>query len=216
VRCRINRLSVIDRVAAEPIHRYEHDRPGSLIHVNVTKFGNTPNGGRHRFVGRQQGLRHRAATSDREGTRNARYLHTVIDDHSRVAYVEMHTNEREDTAVGVLHRTVAWFAEHGVTVERVLSDNGSYYRSFAWSDACAKLGIVHKRTRPYRPQTNGKIDRFHRTLADGWTYARFHTSETERREALPGWTHFYNRHRRHSTINGTPINRLNNLPGHHN
>ncbi len=127
----------------------------------------------------------------------------------------MHANERAETAISVLRRARAWFAERGVTIERVLSDNGSCYRSFAWRDACAELGIVHKRTRPYRPQTNGKIERFHRTLADGWAYARFYVSETERREALPGWIHFYNHHRRHSAINGTPTSRLNNLPGHH-
>ena len=99
-------------------------------------------------------------------------MHTVIDDHSRVAYAEICADEKAATAIGVLHRAVAWFADRGVTVERVLSDNGICYRSHAWRDACADLGITHKRTRPYRPQTNGKIERFHRTLADGWAYAR--------------------------------------------
>jgi transposase InsO family protein len=98
----------------------------------------------------------------------------------------------------------------------VLSDNGSCYRSYAWRDTCAALGIVHKRTRPYRPQTNGKIERFHRTLGDGWAYARFYNSETERREALPGWVHFYNHHRAHTAIGGKPpVSRLTNVPGHH-
>lgn len=224
VRCRINRLSRIDRVTAEPIRRYEHDHPGSLLHVDVTTFGRIPDGGGHRFVGRQQGLKHRAATSDREGTRTTQhqpslgisYLHTVIDDHCRVAYLEMHSDERKETAIGVLRRAVAWFAEHDVTVERVLSDNGSAYRSGAWGEACVDLGITHKRTRPYRPQTNGKIERFHRTLADGWAYARLYTSETERRAALPGWLHFYNHHRVHSAIGSPPASRINNLTGHHN
>lgn len=223
VRAGLNRLSRIDRVTGEPIRRYEHPYPGSLIHVDVTKFGRIPDGGGHRFVGRQQGLINRAATSDREGTRTKRYqprlgvgyLHTVIDDHSRVAYIEICEDEKAATAIGVLTRAVAWFAERGVTVERVLSDNGSAYRSHAWRDACRDLAIVPKRTRPYRPQTNGKIERFHRTLADGWAYARFYTSETERRDALPGWLHFYNHHRHHSAIRATPISRLNNLPGHH-
>lgn len=169
------------------------------------------------------GDRNREATAKRTGKRNARYepslgtgyVHTVIDDNSRVAYAEICSDEKAVTAIGVLERAVAWFAERGVTVERVLSDNGSAYKSFAWRDACARLGIVHKRTRPYRPQTNGKIERFHRTLADGWAYARFYSSETERREALPGWLHFYNHHRHHSAIGGAPISRLNNLPGHH-
>jgi transposase InsO family protein len=111
---------------------------------------------------------------------------------------------------------VAWFADRGVTVERVLSDNGSAYKSFAWREACADLGIKHKRTRPYRPRTNGKIERFHRTLSDGWAYARLYHSEEERRAALPRWLHFYNHHRAHSAIGGhPPISRLNNLPGHH-
>jgi transposase InsO family protein len=103
-----------------------------------------------------------------------------------------------------LQRAIAWFTDHGVVVERVLSDNGSCYRSYAWADACADLAITHKRTRPYRPQTNAKIERFHRTLADGWAYARFYSSEAERRTALPGWLHFYNPHRIHSAIGGHP------------
>ena len=120
------------------------------------------------------------------------------------------------TAVGVLHRAVAWFAQHGISVERVLSDNGACYRSHAWRNICLSLGITHKRTRPYRPQTNGKLERFHRTLADGWAYTRRYHSETERRAALPGWLHFYNHHRPHSAIAGQPpITRLTNVPGHH-
>lgn len=139
----------------------------------------------------------------------------VIDDHSHFAYVEMHSDERSQTAIGLLRRVVAYFARLGVEVERVFSDNGSAYRSRAWRDACTELGIKPKRTRPYRPQTNGKIERFHRTLADGWAYARFYSSETERRAALPGWLHFYNHHRVHSAIGAAPATRLNNLPGHH-
>jgi transposase InsO family protein len=120
------------------------------------------------------------------------------------------------TAIGVLQRAVTWFADHGVTVERVLSDNGAAYKSHAWRDTCTNLGITPKKTRPYRPQTNGKIERFHRTLADGWAYARFYTTETQRQAALPGWLHFYNHHRPHSAIGGQPpITRLTNLPGHH-
>jgi transposase InsO family protein len=225
VRCRINRLGNIDRVTGEPIRRYERERPGELIHVDVTKFGNIPDGGGWRFVGKQQGYRNRAATVARTGTpRNEwrdpvigrAYVHTVLDDCSRVAYAEICADERADTAIGVLRRAVSWFAEHGVTVERVLSDNGSAYTSHAWRDACAELGITAKRTRPYRPQTNGKIERFHRTLADGWAYARRYDSEAARRHALPEWLHFYNHHRAHSAIGDLPpISRLYNLPGHH-
>lgn len=223
VRARINRLSHIDRVTGEPLRRYEHPHPGSLIHVDVTKFANIPDGGGWRYVGRAQGRHNGQATARRTGERGNLYrpligtafLHTVIDDHSRVAYVEICADEKAQTAIAVLQRAVAWFAERGVAVERVLSDNGSCYRSHAWRDACTALGITHKRTRPYRPQTNGKIERFHRTLADGWAYARLYNSETERRAALPTWIHFYNHHRIHSAIGGTPLSRLNNLPGHH-
>jgi transposase InsO family protein len=224
VRCRINRLSAIDRVTGEPVRRYEHDHPGSLIHVDVTKFGNIPDGGGHRFVGRRQGKVNRERTAKRTGQRNHRYeprpgtsyLHTVIDDHSRVAYVEICADEKAATAIAVLQRAVTWFAGHGVRIERVLSDNGSAYKSYAWRNACTELGITPKRTRPYRPQTNGKIERFHRTLADGWAYARPYHSETQRRAALPNWIHFYNHHRPHSAIGGhPPISRLTNLPRHH-
>ena len=222
LRCRINRLSHIDRVTGEPLRRYEHDHPGSLLHVDVTKFGNIPDGGGWRYVGRQQGYRNQAATpglprgADHKPRTGKAFLHTVIDDHSRVAYIEICADEKAVTAIGVLHRAVAWFKDHGVTVERVLSDNGSAYKSHAWRDACTELGITHKRTRPYRPQTNGKIERFHRTLADGWAYARHYQSESERRAALPAWLHFYNHHRAHSAIGGQPpVTRLTNLPGHH-
>jgi len=224
VRCRINRLSRIDRVTCEPLRRYEHPHPGSLIHVDVTKFGNIPDGGGWRYLGKQQGDRNKEATAKRTGQRGNNYrpltgtafVHTVIDDHSRLAYAEICTDEKASTAIAVLNRAVAWFAEHGVTVERVLSDNGSCYRSHAWRDACTDLGITHKRTRPYRPQTNGKIERFHRTLADGWAYARLYESTTQRNQALPGWLHFYNHHRAHSAIGGKPpITRLTNVPGHH-
>jgi transposase InsO family protein len=221
VRCRINRLSHIDRATGEPIRRYEHPYPGSMLHVDVTKFGNIHDQGGHGFVGRQQGDRNKRSTSglpkgaDYRPRTGIAFIHTLIDDYSRIGYIEICPDERATTAAGVLQRAVAWFAEHGVTVERVLSDNGSCYRSTLWRDTCDDLGITHKRTRPYRPQTNGKIERFHRTLADGWAYARFYPSEAERRAALPGWLHFYNHHRIHSAIGGTPISRLNNLPGHH-
>ena len=222
VRCRINHLARIDRVTGEPIRRYEHPHPGSMLHVDVTKFGNIPDGGGWRYVGKQQGDRNKAATALRTGFTATRhpnigtaFLHTVLDDHSRVAYVEICSDEKAATAIGVLRRAVAWFNDLGVSIERVLSDNGACYRSHAWRETCAELGITPKRTRPYRPQTNGKIERFHRTLADGWAYARFYNSETERRAALPGWIHFYNHHRIHSATGGTPFSRLNNLPGHH-
>ena len=140
VRCRINRLSHIDRITGEPIRRYEHDRPGALLHVDVTKFGNIPDGGGWRYVGKQQGDRNRSATLARTGTPRSRtrapllgtaFVHTVVDDCSRVAYAEICADEKADTAIAVLQRALAWFAERGVSVERVLSDNGSAYKSHA-------------------------------------------------------------------------------------
>jgi transposase InsO family protein len=223
-RCRLNRLSHIDRVTGEPARRYERERAGELIHVDVTKFGNIPDGGGWRFVGIEQGWANRQSTRNRTGLKTKGYepklgtcfVHTVIDDYSRVAYAEIHDDEKAVTAVGVLYRAVAWFADHGVTVERVLSDNGSAYVSHLWRDSCADLGITHKRTRPRRPQTNGKIERLHRTLADGWAYKKLYNSENARRAALAGWLHQYNHHRPHSALGGyPPITRLDNLPGHH-
>ena len=224
-RCRINRLSHIDRVTGEPLRRYEHPHPGSLIHVDVTKFANIPDGGGHKFLSRQQSKLNGRQTARRTGERGKQsrprigtaFLHTVIDDHSRLAYAEICTDEKADTAIAVLRRAVRWFADRGVIVERVLSDNGAAYRSYAWREACTELQITPKRTRPYRPQTNGKIERFHRTLSDGWAYARLYASTEERDAALPDWLHFYNHHRAHSAIGGRPpVTRLTNLPGHHN
>ena len=220
VRCRLNKLTHIDRATGEPIRRYEHERPGDLIHVDVKKLGRVPDGGGWRHVGRQQGLRNRSATTVRTaGARNVHgnplmgtcYLHTVIDDHSRVAYVEAHDDETKETATEVLRNAVAWFADRGVTVPRVLSDNGSCYKSHLWRDTCVELGITPKKTRPYRPQTNGKIERFHRTLAEGWAFKKFYSSENVRLAALPAWIHEYNHHRPHNAIGGSaPITRLTN------
>jgi transposase InsO family protein len=220
----LNRLTHLDRSTGEPARRYERSRPGELIHVDVTKFGNIPDGGGWRFVGARQGDRNRNATRDRTGARSRKYypkvgtcyVHTVIDDHSRVAYAEIHDDETAATAVAVLRRAVAWFAERGVVVERVLSDNGSAYRSHLWRQACTDLGIAMKKTRPYRPQTNGKIERLHRTMSDGWAYKKLYRSENARRAALAGWLHQYNHHRPHTALGGSPpISRLDNLPEHH-
>jgi len=219
-RCRLNKLHHVDVRTGEVVRRYEHDHPGAMIHVDVKKLGTIPDGGGHRYVGRQQGDRNRINTKDRGPATNrglkigTAFVHTVIDDHSRVAYAEIHGDETAVTAVGVLQRAVSWFAARGVKVERVLSDNGSAYKSHLWRDTCAELGIKVKKTRPYRPQTNGKIERFHRTLADGWAFGRFYSTESARRNALPAWLHEYNHHRPHTAIGGKPpISRLTNLPG---
>ena len=219
VRCRLNRLRHVDVRTGEPIRRYEHEKPGAMIHVDVKKIGNIPDGGGWRFVGKQQGGRNRASTPGKARNKSRHplmgiaFVHTVIDDNSRVSYAEIHDDETADTAIGVLRRAVSWFEARGVTVERVLSDNGPAYRSHAWRDACAELGIKPKKTRPYRPQTNGKIERFHRTLAEGWAFSRHYNTESARRAALPAWLHEYNHHRPHTAIGGKPpISRLTNLP----
>jgi transposase InsO family protein len=223
VRCRINRLSHIDRRTGEPIRRYERDRPGSLVHVDVKKLGNIPDGGGWRYVGRQQGIRNRWGTAGKPRSRHGdpnmgkAFVHSVLDDRSRVVYSEVHDDERKETAAAVLRRAVFWFLARGVIIEEVISDNGSCYRSKTWRETCLDLDIKPRRTRAYRPQTNGKIERFHRTLATGWAYARRYASESARRNALRAWIHHYNHHRPHTaTGNRPPISRLTNLSGQYN
>jgi transposase InsO family protein len=214
-------LAHLDRASGRRIRRYERSRPGELVHVDVKKLGNIPDGGGHRAHGRQGGQRNRQATTTPAGrTRYGNpilgygYLHTALDDHSRLAYTEILADERKDTAAAFLARATAWYAAAGITVERVLSDNGSCYRSALWAATCAQLGVTPKRTRPYRPQTNGKVERFHRTLADEWAYARPYGSETERRTALDPWLHMYNHHRGHTALKGLPpASRVTNLSG---
>jgi transposase InsO family protein len=219
-RCRISRLCQVDRVTGEPVRRYQHERPGQLLHIDVKKLGNVPDGGGWRYVGRKQGDRNRAVTpgKPRNAYRNPKlghaFVHTVVDDHSRVAYAEIHDDETADTATAVLRRAVDWFARRGVRVERVLTDNGSCYRSLAWRETCSDLSIAHKRTRPYRPQTNGKVERFHRTMTAGWAFRRLYATESARRRALPAWLHEYNHHRLHTAIGKVPpITRITNLTG---
>ncbi|WP_370893112.1 IS481 family transposase [Janibacter sp. GXQ6167] len=220
---RLNRLSYVDRATGEPVRRYEHPHPGSLVHVDVKKLGNIPDGGGWRYVGRLQGDRNRAATPSKPKSEwhnpkiGYAFVHTVIDDHSRVAYTEIHDDETAATAVAVLHRAVEWFADRGVTIERVLSDNGGAYRSHLWRDTCEALSTTPKRRRPYRPQTNGKVERFHRTMADGWAYARCYSSEQERRDAHEAWLHQYNQHRPYTACgNQPPYSRLINVSGQYN
>ncbi|MFB7111411.1 integrase core domain-containing protein, partial [Streptomyces sp. NPDC056291] len=137
-----------------------------------------------------------------------------VDDHSRLAYSEIHTDEKKETATTFWTRAHTFYAQAGITVERVLTDNGSCYRSRDWRDALAAAGIAHKRTRPYRPQTNGKVERFNRTLLDEWAYARPYRSEQERRDAFPSWLHTYNHHRGHTALKGQPpASRVPNLTG---
>jgi transposase InsO family protein len=219
-RCGISRLSAVDRATGEPVRRYEHPHPGALLHADVKKLANIPDGGGHRMVGRQQGGKNRHLTGGKPRNKYHQplmkhaFVHTVVDDYSRVAYAEIHDDETAVTAAGVLRRAVLWFAARGVVTERVLTDNGGCYRSRAWHQQCDDLAITAKRTRPYRPQTNGKVERFHRTMTAGWAFRRLYLSESSRRKALPAWLHEYNHHRNHSAIGKVPpISRLTNLPG---
>ena len=220
VRCRISRLAQLDRATGQPIRRYERDHPGSLVHIDIKKLGNIPAGGGHRFLGRAAGTHNSQADRSRGQLSRHRhplighgFIHAGVDDHSRLAYAEIHPDETRQTAAGFLTRAHAWFASHGVLVQQVLTDNGGCYRSHLWRDTCQQLAITHKRTRPYRPQTNGKVERFNRTLLEGWAYRRLYTTETARRAAFGPWLHWYNHHRPHSALGRRPpITRCTNLP----
>ncbi|GGP44745.1 IS481 family transposase [Streptomyces sindenensis] len=208
-RHRLNRLSWIDRPTGTPIRRYERDRPGELIHIDVKKLGRIPDGGGHRTLGRQAGRATR-------GNMGFDYIHSAVDDHSRLAYSEIHPDEKAATCAGFLTRAAAFFHAQGIPrVERVLTDNAwAYRKGLAWKNALAGLGATGKLTRAYRPQTNGKVERFNRTLLDEWAYIRPYTSNTERAEALADFLHTYNHHRCHTALNGhPPISRVNNPPG---
>jgi transposase InsO family protein len=215
-RYRLARLRWLDRSTGRVVRRYEHRHPGDLVHIDVKKLGKIPDGGGWRVAGRSVGSRNsRAHTPNRRGSHPVigyHYLHTALDDHSRLAYSELLPDERKDTAAAFWTRAAAWFAGHGITVRKVLTDNGSCYRSHAFG---AALGtVVHKRTRPYRPQTNGKVERFHRTLADEWAYARAYRNDTERCTAYTEWLHTYNNHRGHTALGGhPPASRVPNLSG---
>jgi transposase InsO family protein len=195
--------------------------PGELVHVDIKKLGNIPDGGGHRVLDRAQSRRNaRASTTERRNNHapiGYSYVHNAVDDHSRLAYTEILPDEKKQTAVAFWQRAQIFFTTHGITVQQVLTDNGSCYRSRLWHDTLADADITHKRTRPYRPQTNGKVERFNRTLLDEWAYARPYHSETERREALPQWLHTYNHHRGHTALGGhPPASRVPNLPRQYN
>jgi len=216
------RLACLDRAAGVPVRRYERERPGELIHVDVKKLGSIPDGGGWRVTGKATGTRNSQAHRDpaRRRTRHGRpdlgygYLHTALDDHSRLACTEILADETGPTAAAFPARAAVWYSQPGSTIEPVLSDNGSCYASRTWARACAELGITPKRTRPRRPQTNGKAERYHRTLAGQWAYTRPYHTETERRAALPAWLHTYNNHRGHTALGGhPPASRVPNLSG---
>ena len=215
------RLSHLDRATGRVVRRYEHDAPGDLVHVDIKKLGNIPDGGGHKVHGRATGSRNStrsAPITNNSTSRRAKlgysYLHNALDDHSRLAYTEILPDETKTTAAAFWIRATAWFRAQGIeNIARALTDNGSCYRSHDFADALAATGTVHKRTQPYRPQTNGKVERFNRTLLDEWAYAQPYPNETARRAALPAWLHYYNHHRGHTAIGGPPATRVPNLTG---
>ncbi len=208
VRYGLARLTWLDRGTGRVIRRYEHTAPGDLVHVDIKKLGRIPDGGGHRALGRPVGVRNHGSTKP-----GYAFLHNAVDDHSRLAYTEILTDERKETAARFWGRANDYFASCGITVRRVLTDNGSCYRSKAFAAALG-LDVTHKRTRPYRPQTNGKVERFNRTLLEEWAYARPYLSETERVAAFAGWLHTYNHHRGHTALGGlSPADRVPNLCG---
>jgi transposase InsO family protein len=212
----VSRLAWMDRPTGQVVRRYERARPGELVHVDVKKLGRLRDGGGWRVHGRENLERRRARYGPRVGFD---YVHAAIDDHTRLAYAEIHPDEKADTCAGFLRRAAAALGELGVErIERVMTDNAlAYRRSRAWRQALEDLGAQALFTRRYRPQTNGKAERFNRTLLDEWAYQRPFTSNDHRAAALPQWLHTYNHHRSHTALGAhPPITRANNAPGHYN
>jgi transposase InsO family protein len=208
----LGRLDRIDRASGRVIRRYERARPGELVHLDIKKLGRIPAGG---------GWRSRGRAAARPGKHRRRvgyaYIHSAIDDHSRLAYSEVLADEKGATAAGFWRRAEAWFRAHGVVVERVLTDNAFCYRGRLFNAAPAEHRIAHRYCRPYRPQTNGKAERFNRTLLDEWAYVRTYLRDSDRTRALARWLHMYNHHRPHSSLGGQPpISRVTNVPGQYN
>ena len=208
-RHRVPHLAVIDPITGERVrssrrseNRYEHSRPGAMIHVDVKKLGRIPPGGGWRAHGRSEKVRGRGIGYD--------YVHTAIDDHTRLAYSEIHADEKDTTCAGFLHRALAWFATHGITVRRVLTDNALVYRKGTdWGWVCSAWQLKRRFTKPGCPWTNGKAERFNRTLLTEWAYAHAWTSNNLRRRGLDRFLHHYNTRRGHSALGGRPpISRL--------
>jgi transposase InsO family protein len=209
-------LGKLGRIGLEQPIRYERSRPGELVHVDVKRLGRIQGGAGKRV---RDGLRkhYNPRVTDLEGhprlTVGWEFVHIAIDDHSRLAYAEVLPDEKAVTAIGFLRRASAFYARYGIRIERLLTDNGSAYVSTIHALACRALGIRHLRTRPYRPQTNGKAERFIRTLLAGWAYGAVYGSSAERTSALDGWLWHYNHQRRHSALGRQPPVSRTNLLG---
>jgi transposase InsO family protein len=210
VRQGLNQLRAMDPPTGRVIRRIETSRPGELVHIDVKKLGRIPDGGGWWTHGRGNDARKGKAGVGYD------YIHSAVDAYSRIAYSEILNAEDIVCCTGFLERAKDWFGLHDVTIERVLTDNGSAYRSHAWHDLCAELGITHTRTRPYRPQTNGKVERFNRTLNNEWARVRVYRRNSDRDRALDRWLHRYNHHRCHTALGGnTPMSRVDNDSGHY-
>jgi transposase InsO family protein len=209
-------LGRLGRLGLEPPVRYEHTRPGELVHIDIKRLGRIEGGAGKRVTG---GIKRNLDKRRIDGSGVERkaigweYVHVCVDDYSRLAYAEVLPNEQATTAIGFLRRAVAFYRRHGIQIERVLTDNGSAYVSALHALACRSLGIRHSRTRPYRPQTNGKAERFIRTLINAWAYGAIYRSSHERTAALDGWLWHYNHHRRHSALGHQPPVTRTNLLG---
>jgi transposase InsO family protein len=206
----VSRLSDLDRQSGRVIRRIEISHPGELVHIDIKKQARIPKGGGWRVTGIENMVKNRSRARVRIGYA---HVHSAIDAYSRLAYSEVHSNETSATNIGFWRRAKAFFESYGITIERVLSDNGSCYRSKDFAAELLKDTIKHTFTKPYRPQTNGKVERFNRTLLNEWAYARPYRSEAARTRALDTWLHLYNHHRHHTAIGGPPISRVNNLVG---
>jgi transposase InsO family protein len=205
----LGRLDRGDRAThTERFRRYQRERPGELIHVDVKKIAGIPNGGGWWVHGRGNDNTH-----GHSGV-GYRYIHTALDDRTRIAYSELLNDERATTAAGFWLRAAGYFNALGIRCERVITDNGSCYRSRHWHNACAATSTTVKKTRPRHPQTNGKVERFHRILLEEWAYIRPWLSDNERTTAYRAFLHFYNQHRSHGALDwATPIDTLNRLHG---
>jgi transposase InsO family protein len=215
-------MGKLGRLGLEPAIRYERARPGELIHIDVKKLGRIDRGPGHRITGPVRRLRSSTRTDPggvRRLTAGWEYVHIAIDDCTRLAYAEVLPDEKGTTAVAFLRRATAFYARHNIAVRAVMTDNGSPYVSALHALACRRLHIKHLRTRPYRPQTNGKAERFIRTLLGGWAYGAIYRDSDERNAALAGWLDFYNRRRPHGALSHKPpiarLNELNNLLGYY-
>jgi transposase InsO family protein len=206
VRHDLGRLDRLDRATGSQIRRYERSRPGELVHVDVKKLGRIRPGGGHKVYGRQ------ATRKARRGRIGYSYVHSAVDDHSRLAYSEVLADESGATSAAFWRRAESFFLAHGIVVERVMTDNAFAYRGELFNAALAPSRIVHRYCRPYRPQTNGKAERFNRTLLEEWAYVRPYWRESDRTRALAHWLHRYNYHRVHTAIGGPPASRVTNLP----